>query len=137
MNRILLIFILIILSQSSNIFSQEKDIVAKRNLIKSPIIDLIPSEIVIENDTSRFVVNNVTVLNRGTGVLKIKSVTGSCYCSNGVIEKNDVVFLDEGKLRLEINKDGLENPDDTVEFTILSNAKNSPYHLKVKFVVQK
>lgn|GEM_PF-4585326 len=116
------------------LYSQEKSPYSKKDVIDTPIIDIIPKEIAIEKDTSNFVVKNVEVLNRGIGVLSIQSVSGSCSCSNGVIEKNDVRFLDEGKLRLEINKEGLKNNDDTVIFTVVSNAKNSPFFIKVKFV---
>ncbi len=131
------VLIVLYFFQFSFLLSQDRSLAEKRDLINMPVIDIIPSVITIENDTSKFVVENVIVLNRGVGVLNITSISGSCFCSNGVIEKNDVRFLDTGKLRLEINKDGLENDDDTVVYTVISNAKNSPFYIKVRFVEKK
>jgi hypothetical protein len=105
--------------------------------ITKPVIEIIPSKIEIEKDTTQFITANVVVLNKGIGVLNIKSISGSCYCANGVIEKNDVYFLDTGKLRLEVNKEGLSNNDDTVIFRIESNAQNSSYYVTIKFVEKK
>ncbi|MFC2131453.1 hypothetical protein ACFLSQ_08460 [Bacteroidota bacterium] len=105
-----------------------------RDSIQLPVIDIIPSEIVIDQDSSRFVVKKVSVLNRGGGILKMNKVSGSCYCSNAVIMKNDIYPLDLGELRLEINKEGLSDGSDTVIYTVKSNAKNSPFFIKVRFV---
>jgi len=102
--------------------------------IHLPIIDIIPSVIVVKQDSSRFVVKKVSVLNRGGGILKMNKVSGSCYCSNAVIMKNDIYPLDLGELRLEINKEGLSDGSDTVIYTIKSNAKNSPFFIRVWFV---
>ena len=99
-----------------------------------PVIDIIPAEIIIEQDSSRFVVKKVSVLNRGGGILKMNKVSGSCYCSNAVIMKNDIYPLDLGELRLEINKDGLSDGSDTVIYTVKSNAINSQFFIKVRFV---
>ncbi len=101
--------------------------------IHLPVIDIIPSEIVVVHDSSRFVVKKVSVLNRGGGILKMKKVSGSCYCSNAVIMKNDIYPLDLGELRLEINKKGLSDGSNTVIYTVKSNAKNSPFFIKVRF----
>ncbi|MFH1052495.1 MAG: DUF1573 domain-containing protein [bacterium] len=137
MAKLFVILAVICCFQISNLLSQDSSLSVKRDLINTPIIDIVPSVLEIENDTSKFVVENVTVLNRGIGVLHITSITGSCYCSNGVIEKNDVQFLDTGKLRLEINKKGLKNEENMVIYTVTSNAKNSPFYIKVKFVEKK
>ena len=137
MNKIILIGFVISLLQVTELYSQGNKVTDKRDLINTPIIDIVPSLIILEKDTSQFVVFNVSVLNRGVGILNISKIAGSCYCSNGVIEKNDVRFLDSGLLRLEINKEGIHDEDDTIMYTVNSNAKNSPYYITVKFIDSK
>lgn len=120
-----------------SLFSQVKTKTNQRDLINTPVIDIVPSTIILEMDTTQFVVVNVTVLNKGVGTLNLSGVNGSCYCSNGVIEKNAIRFLDRGTIRLEINKGGIQNGEDTVIFTVNSNARNSPYYITVKFIDSK
>ena len=137
MLRSFIIFIAYCIFANYTSFSQNNEFVKKRDLINTPIIDIIPSEVIIEKDSSKFYVEHVLVLNRGTGTLTMTGITGSCYCSNGVIEKNDVKFLDTGILRLEINKEGLKDDEETIIYSVKSNAQNSPFYLKVRFLDKK
>jgi hypothetical protein len=100
------------------------------------VIDIVPGKIVVPDDSSKFVVRTVNILNRGGGELNIKSVNASCACSNATILSNNIYFLSVGEMRLEINKDGLTDGNDSVLFTIISNAINSPYYLTVTITKQ-
>ncbi len=99
------------------------------------VIDVKPSELYIEEpDTTNFIETTVKVLNRGDAPLRIKNVKGSCYCSQAVIKKQVVYPLDVGELIFQINLDGLSKNDSSVLYTIKSDAKNSPYFVKVHIV---
>jgi hypothetical protein len=130
MNNILLIIILLFVCVI-NSQAQQQNNFESVGITFPPVIDVVPGKILVPDDSSKFVVRTVNILNRGGGELNIKSVNASCACSNATILSNNIYFLSVGEMRLEINKDGLTDGNDSVVFSIVSNAKNSPYYLTV------
>lgn len=101
---------------------------------QNPYLDFEPKELNVVNDSSQFYSAEIKILNRGGGTLRIEKILASCYCSNGYILENDIKFLDTGLVFLNINKKGLEEDQNSVVFTVYSNATNSPSFYIVKFI---
>ncbi len=98
-----------------------------------PVIAVSPAEIkVMYNDSTEFVTKEVNIYNKGGGALHINNVEGSCGCSMSTVLTNDIYPLSKGNILLNINLEGLENGR-IVEYLIYSNARNSPFSIRVYF----
>lgn len=107
---------------------------AKSDSVSTPLIELHPAKLYVHRpEDSRFIIERVSVLNRGGSPLKISRIKGSCYCSTGKILATTVYPMTTGEIELTVNLDGMGEGEDTVQFLIYSNAENSPkaYNLKI------
>ena len=131
MKKLKLIPILIII-MCFNLQSQEnnKQFTDTLNL---PIMDIIPHKIEMKATTERFLQTTIKVLNRGSGLMEIKNVPASCFCGTARVLNNTIEPLGIGKIELSVNRDAMDKKENTLEFYIESNAKNSP--VVFKFVV--
>ncbi|MBL7975017.1 MAG: DUF1573 domain-containing protein [Candidatus Kapabacteria bacterium] len=91
-----------------------------------PTIEFSPKYLTITKDTSRFLVTEIKVLNRGGAPLHISKVTPSCGCAAATVIKNPIYPLDIGKIRLQINTDTIKDTLMRVEYVIESDAETSP-----------
>ena len=97
-------------------------------------MELQPSYIKAKED-GRFISKEVNVLNRGGASLIIRKVEGSCQCATGNILNGIVEPLSIGKIKFTVNTDGMKDTDSRLfRFTIYSNAKNSPYNIKMEIL---
>lgn len=85
-----------------------------------------PTGIVTEADSSGFVTQMVEVVNTGEGTLTLSSVNGSCGCAGGSVQTNNAVSDSSAKLYLWINTRHFTDTLNHVDFTVASNASNSP-----------
>ncbi len=131
MKLIIIIFLAVTNITLAQIFNEKA---IEIDTSQKPILDFVPKEMKIINDTSQFFTTDVTILNRGGGILKIKEINASCYCSNGYVLKNDIESLSTGTIQLNINKKGLEEGQNSVVFSVFSNATNSPTFYTIKFI---
>ena len=99
-----------------------------------PEISFSPKEIIVDQPASGFVVEEVTVLNRGTLPLQIHAVTPSCGCAGATVLENPVQPMNVGKIRLSVNTKSFTDSLNRVEFLVQSNAENGtvPYYLIVR-----
>ena len=96
-----------------------------------PEIDIIPSVLTVPAPEGQFIMEDFKVLNRGGGVLKITKIDATCSCANGKVLSSNVVPLSVGKIQMTINMDGLDKHHRIVDFTIHSNASNSPFMVRI------
>lgn len=85
-----------------------------------------PTGIITEPDSTGFVTRMIEVVNTGDGVLSVTSVDGSCGCAGGSVQTNHVVKDSAAKLYLWINSRHFTDTVNHVDFTVASNAANSP-----------
>lgn len=132
--KLVIIYISFLLSLqclSAQIFN-DKDTVAVTDSALLPVIQIKPDtfEIIID-DTTKFSINEVKVLNKGASPLIIEKVQGSCGCSTASIVDAVVYPMTLGKIVLSINMKGLAIGQNYVEYLVYSNAKNSPVSIKI------
>lgn len=96
-------------------------------------IQLKPDNIVVKDYRGKFYTKEINVLNRGGNSLQISKVTASCKCGMGTIIESQIEPLTIGKILLNINLTAINDEHYEVEFTVFSNASNSPTSIKVIF----
>ena len=96
------------------------------------VMDVKPRRLVLTVDSSDFVSARIKVLNRGGTPITITKIDPSCACGSATILKNPVQPLDVAELALRVNTINMHDTLNTVEFSIESNAENSPYVFSVQ-----
>ncbi len=98
----------------------------------APIISVKPDSFSVEiDDTTKFVVSEVKILNWGGSPLIVERVQGSCGCATAAVVDPVVYPMAIGKMTLNLNVKGLSAGENTVEYLVYSNASNNPYSIKV------
>jgi len=130
---LLFVFFLLIISCSS--VSRNKDTVSKTtapvDTTLAPVIELIPPSFEIPRPEGRFVTQTLKIRNTGKSKLMIDKVEASCYCGSSTVLNSWLEPQEEGKILLNVNLDGLYGDNNIIQFTIHSNAKNSPIGLNM------
>ncbi|OGU41908.1 MAG: hypothetical protein A2X61_04590 [Ignavibacteria bacterium GWB2_35_12] len=130
---LLFIFFLIICSCSS--VSRNKETAAKTTIpidtANAPVIELLPPLFEIPKPDGKFVTETLTIKNTGKSLLLIERVDASCYCGSSTVLNSRIEPGMEGKILLNVNLSGLFDDNNIVQFTIHSNAKNSPTGLNM------
>lgn len=96
-----------------------------------PVLKLDPPALVVDADSAGFVVTRVKFVNTGGGTATVSSVTGSCGCASASVQRNHASGITYGELRLGINAQSFKDSLNNVDFTVHSNAKNSPSVIRV------
>lgn len=102
-----------------------------------PVLSVVPERIVLQADSAGYAQSMVAIRNTGGGVLSMTSVKGSCGCASASVQRNGARPGVDGKIYVMINTSAFPDSVGTVEYTIVSNARNSPSTIRVdvhKFV---
>jgi len=91
-----------------------------------PRLRFSPPVLVTTPDSLGFVTAKVYIHNDGGGSLVMSEVKGSCGCAGASVQRNKVVAPDSGMIYLQINTKSFTEPINNVDFTVKSNADNSP-----------
>ena len=84
------------------------------------------------------VVMDITVLNKGGETLKIHEVKSSCYCASAVVNNPLIRPMGKGKLTLQVSTGRMREDSLTrVDFTVMSNAKDSAFSIPLYLVNKK
>ena len=84
------------------------------------------------------VVMDVVVLNKGGETLSIREVKSSCYCASAIVNNPTIRPMGKGKLTLQVSTARMKEDSLTrVDFTILSNAKDSTFSIPLYLVNKK
>lgn len=135
--NIILIFSFIVCFNFNYLYSQTNKTNQKDTIIP-PKIKIIPQEIFLDSVDidSKFVTADIKILNKGQEPLKIYNITGSCKCATTYVNNYIIYPLTIGKVTLNVNLEGLEKSDNTVEYLIETNAtipiSNVLLHIKFK-----
>ena len=87
---------------------------------QKPVLHVEPEEIIAYyDDTTKFVMDEVTIFNKGGGKLYINYIDGSCSCATATILKNNLKAGESGKIRLAVNLKGLYDDNNVVIFLCL------------------
>ena len=133
MNSLIMIALLISLGSYGVSRTTLQEAVQKES-VQRAIIDIAPKALTLTIDTSLWVMKQVQVLNRGGSALGISRVNSSCGCASATIMSNPVQPMEVGKLLVRINTQNMKDSVSTVEFTIESDASNSPFVYRVNVV---
>lgn len=84
------------------------------------------------------VVMDITVLNKGGETLLIKEVKSSCFCASAVVNNPSIRPMGKGKLTFQVSTGRMREDSLTrVDFTIMSNAKDSAFSIPLYLVNKK
>lgn len=84
------------------------------------------------------VVLDITVLNKGGETLLIKEVKSSCFCASAIVNNPTIRPMGKGKLTFQVSTDRMHEDSLTrVDFTVLSNAKDSAFSIPLYLVNKK
>ncbi|MBM4174308.1 MAG: DUF1573 domain-containing protein [Ignavibacteria bacterium] len=84
------------------------------------------------------VVMDVMVLNKGGETLAIREVKSSCFCASAIVNNPTIRPMGKGKLKLQVSTARMKEDSLTrVDFTILSNAKDSAFSIPLYLVNKK
>lgn len=130
-------FILGLYSAHAQIFNEQEPAL-EIDSVNAPIIQIKPDsfDVTIE-DTARFVVTEVKILNKGGSPLIIEKVQGSCGCATANINDAVVYPMAIGKMILNINLKGLGPGENIVEYKVYSNAGNNPVTIRINCLKSK
>lgn len=104
----------------------------------APVIAIKPDSFdVALDDTTKFVVSEVKILNKGGSPLIIERVQGSCGCATASVIDPVVYPMAIGKMVLNLNVKGLSEGENVVEYLVYSNASNNPVSIRVYCVFRK
>ena len=126
-------FIIVILSgckTSAQIFNETQEV--KNDSLPPSVIEISPQKLFVPIPKGKYFTKKVEVFNRGGQPLEIQSIKSSCFCANATAMQKKVYSFEIGEIYLSINLDGLKG-NKIVEFTINSNAENSPLVYEVEF----
>jgi hypothetical protein len=93
---------------------------------KAAVIKLFPPSYEVPKPDGNFITEVLKIKNTGNDTLIINKVEGSCYCASSTVLNSRLAPQEEGKIMLYINLKGLYDDKNIVQYTIYSNAKNSP-----------
>jgi hypothetical protein len=80
----------------------------------------------------------VTVLNKGGETLQIKEVKSSCFCASAIVNNPSIRPMGKGKLTFQVSTSRmLEDSVTRVDFTVISNAKNTSFSIPLLLVNKK
>jgi hypothetical protein len=84
------------------------------------------------------VIMEVTVLNKGGETLQIKEVKSSCFCASAIVNNPSIRPMGKGKLTFQVSTSRmLEDSVTRVDFTVISNAKNTSFSIPLLLVNKK
>jgi len=84
------------------------------------------------------VVMDVMVWNKGGETLAIREVKSSCFCASAIVNNPTIRPMGKGKLTLQVSTARMKEDSLTrVDFTILSNAKDSAFSIPLYLVNKK
>lgn len=84
------------------------------------------------------VVMDITVLNKGGETLLIKEVKSSCFCASAVVNNPSIRPMGKGKLTFQVSTGRMREDSLTrVDFTVMSNAKDSAFSIPLYLVNKK
>jgi len=84
------------------------------------------------------VVLDITLLNKGGETLLIKEVKSSCFCASAIVNNPTIRPMGKGKLTFQVSTDRMHEDSLTrVDFTVLSNAKDSAFSIPLYLVNKK
>ncbi len=130
---ILYIFICLVFIPAvhTQVFNTPEESTASDSLI-APVMEIKPSscEVTID-DTTKFVVREVKILNTGGSPLIIQRIQGSCGCATSTIMDNVVYPLSVGKIIFNVNLAGLSSDKAYVEYLIYTNDTRSPIGFRI------
>lgn len=92
----------------------------------TPHLRFSPSVLVTTPDSLGFVTARVYIRNDGGGTLVLSDVKASCGCAGASVQRNKITSADSGMIYLQINAKSFTQTSNNVEFTVKSNADNSP-----------
>ncbi|MDZ4745060.1 MAG: DUF1573 domain-containing protein [bacterium] len=102
-----------------------------------PRLRFSPSVLVTTPDSLGYVTSKVYIHNDGGDTLVMSDVKGSCGCAGVSVQRNRIARLDSGMIYLQINTKSFTEPSNNVDFTVKSNAENSPAVFRVIINVPK
>jgi hypothetical protein len=84
------------------------------------------------------VIMEVSVLNKGGETLHIKEVKSSCFCASAIVNNPSIRPMGKGKLTFQVSTSRMHEDSLTrVDFTLISNAKNSAFSIPLLLVNKK
>jgi hypothetical protein len=84
------------------------------------------------------VVMDIMVLNKGGETLLIREVKSSCYCASAVVNTPSIRPMGKGKLTFQVSTGRMREDSLTrVDFTVMSNAKDSAFSIPLYLVNKK
>lgn len=92
----------------------------------TPRLRFSPSVLVTTPDSLGYVTAKVYIRNDGGGTLIMTDIKGSCGCAGASVQRNRITTLDSGMIYLQINTKSFTEVTNNVDFTVKSNADNSP-----------
>ncbi len=98
----------------------------------APLMNIIPPVLNLTMDTSQWVSAKVKVLNRGGSALHINTISASCGCASATVLKDPIQPMDIGELMIRINTQNMHDSLNVIEYSIPSNASNSPMVYRVR-----
>jgi|GEM_PF-2251813 len=96
-----------------------------------PIYKAEIDDLTLESNGNQFVGKEIRFFNRGSQVLKIDSLVGSCSCLTSKITLGNVQAMGYGKLVVSVNIKELAAVPSKLELKVYSNAVNSPITLPI------
>ena len=92
----------------------------------APKMTFEPSSIETTPDSTGFVARMIDIRNTGGGTLTLSNIAGSCKCAGGSVQYNNVAADSTARVYLWINTQHFTDSVNYVDYTIESNAFNSP-----------
>ena len=96
------------------------------------VIEISPRKLIVPMPEGKYFSGKVEVFNRGGQPLVISKIKSSCFCANGKALLNNISSLEIGEIYLTVNLEDITT-NNLLEFTIHSNARNSPFVYTVEF----
>lgn len=93
---------------------------------EAPRLRFNPPVLVTTPDSLGFVTARIYIYNDGGGTLMMSEIKASCGCAGGSVQRNKVTSSDSGMIYLQINSKSFTEDINNVDFTVKSNADNSP-----------
>ncbi len=96
-----------------------------------PAVKLLPAEMRCRVEQSKFVQEELLVVNSGRAPLQISSVRASCYCANAVVLNSSIMPGDTGSVLLRINTEKFSDTLNVLTYTFRSNVPDSSIRYRV------
>ncbi len=89
-------------------------------------MQLVPAELHLTMDTSRFLIARVKVLNRGAVPLTISELHPSCSCAGANVQQNPLRPMEVGEILIRMNTVNMLDSVNLLTIAISSNSVVSP-----------